>query len=198
MAQKELGRIDVLVNNAALHHRGAVLDRSAEELADMVRSNLEAPIYLSRLFLPDLLASKGVLINVASLAGCIPLPYSATYSASKFGLRAFSRALAQEVQEKGVAVCLVSPGPVATSFILDDLEQVSDVTFSQPISTPQDIAQAILGVVVHRKVEVKIPSFSGFLTTLGYTFPVIHKWLLPFLKKKGARVKERLRREQKS
>jgi len=193
-AQAQWERIDIVVNNAALHHRGAVRTRTAEELADMVRTNLEAPIYLSRLFLDSLIHSKGVLINVASLAGCIPLANSSTYSGSKFGLRAFSLALAQEVKELGVGVCLVSPGPVATSFILDDLDRVSDITLSQPISSPEDVAKAILGCAIHRRPETKIPKFSGFLSTLGYLFPVLRRLLLPLLQKKGAKAKEQLRR----
>ena len=197
-AQERWDQIDVVINNAALHHRGSVYQRSAEELADMVRCNLEAPVYLSRLFLDALIKSKGVLINVASLAGCIPLPYSATYSGTKFGLRAFSLALAQEAKEYGVSVCLVSPGPVKTGFIMDDLDNVSDITFSQPLSTPEEIARCILGTVIHRKPEVKIPAFSGRLATIGYVFPWLRRLLQPVLKKKGAQAKERLRIEQKS
>ncbi|MEC7986015.1 MAG: SDR family oxidoreductase [Myxococcota bacterium] len=189
-----LGGIDILIHNAALHHRGAVQDRTATELADMVQVNLAAPVYLSRLFLPSLIESKGVLVFVASLAGCVPLPNSTTYSATKFGLRAFSMALAQEVEGLGVGVSVVSPGPVETEFILKDLDAVSDMTFSQPMISPERVANAVLGACIRRPREVKLPRASGYLTTVGYLFPVLRRWLKPVLKRKGARAKEQIRK----
>ena len=146
----------------------------------MARTNLEAPVYLSRVFLEALIHSKGVLINVASLAGCVPLADAATYSATKFGLRAFSLALRQEVESTGVSVCVVSPGPVATQFILADLDGVSDMTLSQPMLEPEVVAQAIVATAIHRKAEVKLPKMSGLLTTIGYVFPFLQRLLQPF------------------
>ncbi len=91
------GALDGVVNNAGLHHRGLVERNAAEDLAAMVDVNLRAPIALTRLALPHLLARRGFAVQVASLAGKVPLDGAATYSATKFGLRAFSIALAQEV-----------------------------------------------------------------------------------------------------
>ena len=190
------GGVDIVVNNAAVHHRGSVQNRTAEELADMIRCNLEAPVYLSRLFLDMLIESKGCLINIASLAGCIPLPQSSTYSASKFGLRAFSLALAQEVKEKEVHVVVVSPGPIATEFLLEDLDNVSDMTLSQPILSPRKVAEAIVGASMRTTHEIKLPYLSGVLTTIGYVFPWIRRLLQPFLKKKGAKNRAKLSKKR--
>jgi NAD(P)-dependent dehydrogenase (short-subunit alcohol dehydrogenase family) len=83
---------------------GPVERNAAEDLAAMVDVNLRAPIALTRLALPHLLARRGFAVQVASLAGKVPLDGAATYSATKFGLRAFSIALAQEVGERGVRI----------------------------------------------------------------------------------------------
>src|SRR5262245_39587374 len=94
----ELGGIDVLVNNAGVNYRGAVEERKAEELAEIIAVNLTAPILMSRAVLPYLKKrSGGAIVNVASLAGIVPLPHESTYAASKWGLRGFSFSLAEEL-----------------------------------------------------------------------------------------------------
>jgi len=189
--------LDILVNNAGLHHRGAFADNGADEVAEMVAVNLRGPIRLTRLCLPRIRAQRGAIINVASLAGCVPVPNSAVYSATKFGLRAFSLALAAEEAVNGVSVSVVSPGPVDTGFIMDDLASVSDITLSQPIVSGAHVARAILRCAEDGKLERKLPFSSGLLTTVGYVFPSL-KWVLqPLLERKGARVKRRLLAKQR-
>ncbi|MEZ4467567.1 MAG: SDR family NAD(P)-dependent oxidoreductase [bacterium] len=191
-AASTLGRLDVLVNNAALHHRGAIEEVAPEALAEMVDVNLRSPIYLTCLALPHLRARGGAVVQVASLAGCTPTPGAAVYSATKFGLRAFSRALALELQGAGVRFSIVSPGPVDTGFIMDDLEHVADVALSQPISTAAEVAAAILDSAADGRLERRLPVFSGFLAQVAYLYPGVARRLQPALARKGARVRQRL------
>ena len=115
----EFGAIHVLVNNAGYHQRGLVENVSIEDLVAMIDVNLKAPIILSRLAIPHIKESGGgAIINVASLAGRAPIPAAATYSASKFGLRAFTFALGQELDGSGIKLAAVSPGPIDTGFII--------------------------------------------------------------------------------
>ena len=193
------GGLDVLVNNAALHHRGPVETVSPEALAAMVDVNLRAVIYLTCLALPHLRTrGGGAVVQVASLAGCVPTPGSATYSATKFGVRAFSRALDDELSGTGVRIKVVSPGPVETGFILDDLEHVTDLTLSQPMSTAAQVAEAIVEIAVNDRFEHKMPASSGLLTTVGYLSPGLGRWLRPMLEKKGKRNKARLQAQRKA
>jgi short-subunit dehydrogenase len=190
----EFGRIDVLVNNAGLHNRGLVESVTAEDLGRMIDVNLRAPIVLTRLALPHLRqAGGGAIINVASLAGRTPVPGSATYSASKFGLRAFTFALAEELRDTRIKLAVVSPGPIDTGFIMSDIDNVSDITFSQPISTADEVAQAILDLCGNQQRELSMPRMSGLLTTLSYLQPWLGRAIKPALERKGQKVKKALK-----
>ncbi len=198
-AEFEFSRIDILVNNAGYNERGFVEAVAANDLGCIIDVNLKAPIILSRLVLPYLRETGGgAIINVASLAGRTPVPGSAAYSASKFGLRAFTFALADELQGSGIKVAAVSPGPVDTGFIMSDIDGVSDLTFSQPISTAAEVAQAILDLCSNRRREQSMPAISGRLTMLIYLMPWLGRAMRPLLERIGRRVKRSLKSRKKA
>jgi len=182
------GRLDFVVNNAGLHYRGPVAQRTPAELAAMVNVNLAAPIVLTRAALP-LLPRGGAVVNVASLAGFVPLRDAAVYSATKAGLRAFGRAVGEEWRRRGIAVCTVSPGPVDTDFFLDELDSVTPITFSQPMSTPERVAAAVMECLRSGRREIPIPGFSAKLATLGYLSPAMLRVLRPWMERVGAKKK---------
>jgi short-subunit dehydrogenase len=195
-ANFEFGRIDVLVNNAGCHQRGPVKSVDSADLGRMIDVNLRAPIMLARIAIPYLAeAGGGAIINVGSLAGRTPVPNSATYAASKAGLRAFSYSLAEELRNDNIKVALVSPGPINTGFIMDHIDSVSDLTFSQPISTAEEVAQAILDLCGNNQTEQSLPRISGVLTMLTYLMPWLGRRARPFFERKGARVKRELKRQ---
>ena len=197
-AQFDFGRVDILINNAGCHHRGLVRDVTADNLGRIIDVNLKAPIVLSRIALPYLEENGGAIINVASLAGRTAVPGSATYSSSKFGLRIFSRALADELRDTDIKVATVSPGPVSTAFILTGIDEVSDITFSQPMSTAEDVAQAILDLCGNNIHEQAMPALSGFLATLSYLFPWLGRLMKPTLERKGAEAKREWKRKMQT
>jgi len=186
------GRLDGLVNNAGAHFRGPVTERTAAELGIMVDVNLRAPLVLSRVVLPHLLETRGFIVNIASLAGKVPLDGSAAYSATKFGLRAFTFALHEELRESGVRVSCVSPGPIETSFILDDLSTVTDITLSQRMCTPADVAALVLDCAVDGLPERAWPPEGARLATIGYLFPALRRMLKPLMRRRGARNRQKL------
>ena len=196
-AEFEFGRVDVLVNNAGYHARGLVEEIDADELAKMVDVNLRAPIVLSRLALPFLRKSDAAaIINVGSLAGRTPVPGSATYGATKAGLKSFTYAIAEELRDSHIKVAVVSPGPIDTGFIMSDIDDVSDLTFSQPLSTAEQVAQTVLDLCGNALREQSMPPASGVLTTLTYLFPWIGRAARPMLERKGQRVKAKLKVEK--
>lgn len=194
----EFGRVDVLVNNAGYHSRGSVENVDLAEIGKMVDVNLKAPLMLSRIALSYLReASGGAIINVGSLAGRLPLPGSATYAATKAGLRSFTYALAQELADTNIKVAVISPGPIDTGFIMADLDATSNLSFSQPISTAEEVAQAILDLCGNNIREQSMPKISGMMTSVVYLFPIIGRMLRPMFERKGAKVKAKLKAERK-
>ena len=195
-AQFEFGRIDILINNAGFHARGTVEAVDATELARMIDVNLRAPIVLCRLAIPYLRENGGgAIVNVGSLTGRTPVPNSAVYSASKSGLRAFTYALYEELRDSGIKVGVVSPGPIDTGFIMADIDKTSDLTFSQPISTADEVAEAIVDICRDKRRERVLPFISGVLTTLTYLMPWLGRAVRPALERKGARVKAALKKK---
>jgi hypothetical protein len=186
------GRIDGLVNNAGYNSRGTVETVALENIERIIEVNLKAPIRLSKLVLPHLRASGGgAIVNVASLAGRVPLDHEATYSASKFGLRGFSFAMAEELAGSGITVSVVSPGPIETGFILNEIEDVPDMVFSQPMATADEVAGAIVASLQDGKRERVMNFASGLLAHVAYLAPSIRAALKPSLEAKGRKAKER-------
>ena len=181
------GRLDLVVNNAGLNHRGSIEKYEPLELAEIVATNLTAPIVLTRAALPHL-ERGGAVIQVASIAGMVPVPGEATYSASKAGLRAFARAALADLEGKDLHVGCVCPGTVDTVF-LGDLSEVPDVVLSQPMITADDVAEAVLRCALERIDEIALPRKSGRLATMAYLMPEFAKKIRPVLEKRGAKNK---------
>jgi short-subunit dehydrogenase len=109
--------VDLLINNAGFGLRGRFLDAPAGRDAEMVRLNCEAVVVLTRAFLPGMIARRrGGIITVASSAGLQPLPYEATYSATKAFATNLTEALHMELRGTGVKALAVNPGPVPTEW----------------------------------------------------------------------------------
>jgi short-subunit dehydrogenase len=187
---ERFGRLDIVVNNAGLNHRGAIDKFSPRQLADVIATNLTAPIVLTRASLPYLKYGASI-VCIASIAGMIPVPLEATYSASKAGLRAFARAVAADVEARGIHVGCVCPGPVDTGF-LGDLRDVPDIVLSQPMVSAEDVAIEVMRCIVERVDEIAIPRRSGQLATMGYLLPEFAKRIRPLLEWRGARNRDRI------
>jgi NADP-dependent 3-hydroxy acid dehydrogenase YdfG len=117
----ELGRLDVLINNAGVMLLGPVLEAPLEEWQRMLDVNLAGFLYCARAALPHLLNAAeedprrmADLVNISSVAGRIARPGSAVYNMTKHGVVAFSEALRQEVAARHVRVSVIEPGATAT------------------------------------------------------------------------------------
>jgi hypothetical protein len=112
------GTVDVLVNNAGTGVYGPVAEQDADALSRMLELNVVALTALTRLALPGMLRRRsGKILNVASVVGYQPGgPRLAAYYASKSYVLAFSRGLRRELEDTGVSVTTLSPGPTRTGF----------------------------------------------------------------------------------
>lgn len=184
------GALHILVNNAGVNVRGNFRDLALEDVAQVIDVNLRAPVLLSRLVLPLLQrAGEGAIVNVASLAGRVALPGEVSYCASKWGLRGFTLALAEELAGSGITASVVSPGPIDTGFIMDGIDHVPDLVFSQPMSTPEEIADLVLACILDGRPERAHPRVSGWLANMASLMPWLRRLLLPALERRGRRAK---------
>ena len=188
----KLGRLDIIVNNAGVHHRGDMLRHDATKLAAMFTVNLIAPVVLTRVA-ADRLPPGGVVVNVASLAGKLGVPGSAVYSGTKAGLRFWAMAAAFDLERLGIRIANVNPGPVDTGFFDDDFENVWALTFSQPMVTADAVAERVMEAIRSDKtgLDLDIPYTSGKLATLSYLVPSLGRMLRPMLERKGKAAKAR-------
>ncbi len=115
-ALERFGRIDVLINNAGRGLYNAVSRTRLEEARALFELNFFAPLHLGQLAAPALRASRGVIVNVSSIAGQISLPWMPIYSATKFALASLSSSQRTEMRRDGVRVLSVFPGYVDTAF----------------------------------------------------------------------------------
>ena len=105
-----------LVNNAGFGLMGRAIELDAAEQLAIVDLNMRALTALTLRFLPAIVAVKGGVLNVASVAAFMPGPGFAVYYATKAYVRSFSEALSQELKPLGVKVACLCPGPVQTGF----------------------------------------------------------------------------------
>ena len=196
-AESTFGAVHVVVNNAGMHSRGDLEKVPVADVAAMVDINMRAPLLLSAAAIPYLRrAGEGAIVNVGSLAGRAPLQGAATYSATKAGLRAFTYALADELRDSGISVGVISPGPIDTGFIMDEIDLVEDIVFSQPMSSAQQVADGIVAIAAGKQTEVVLPASSGKLTHLSYLFPNLRRRIRPKLYEQGRKNKDKYRNRQ--
>lgn len=108
-ARSGFGGIDLLVNSAGTCRPSGFGDQTDAMIDEMIDLNLRALIRMCRDAVPALVASRGQIINVSSIASHVPFEYMATYCATKAGVSMFGRALARELRTQGVRVNTVSP-----------------------------------------------------------------------------------------
>lgn len=165
-AAAELGRLDVLVNNAGVMLLGPIVEAPVEEWERMVQVNLLGLLYTSHAALPHLLeaAARGPrevadVVNISSVAGRMARRGSGVYNATKHGVGAFSESLRQEVTRRHVRVALVEPGAVATELQSHNRPEVKEEIEKRfedmEVLQAEDIADAI-GYAVTRPRHVAV------------------------------------------
>ena len=148
-ATKELGKIDVLINNAGVSQSCLFTDITDEMWDKMINTNLSGAFYATRAVLPQMISRKqGVILNVSSMWGEVGASCEVHYSASKAGLIGMTKALAKEVGLSGIRVNCVAPGAIETDmlscFTDDDLDALREETPLNRIGNTTDVAETLL------------------------------------------------------
>jgi NAD(P)-dependent dehydrogenase (short-subunit alcohol dehydrogenase family) len=146
---KELGRLDILVNNAAFQkHQKSIEDITDEQLEETFRTNIFGYFYMTKSALKHL-PKGGAIVNCGSITGLEGSKELIDYSATKGAIHAFTKALAQSLVERGIRVNCVSPGPVWTPLNVADKEpddvatHGADTPMKRP-AQPEEIAPAFV------------------------------------------------------
>jgi 3-oxoacyl-[acyl-carrier protein] reductase len=142
---KATGRVDILVNNAGIVREGLLLEMASSEWSSVLRTNLDAIYYTSRLAARQMLAQRwGRIINVSSVLVTRGARGQVNYAASKGGVNALTRALATELASRGVTVNAIAPGLIDTDmsrpFIGVAAPKLRDLIPMRRAGRPDDVA----------------------------------------------------------
>lgn len=161
--------IDWLINNAGFGSMGDFCDLDLDKELRMIDLNIEVLVALTHRYLPGMRERKrGVIINVSSTASFQPIPYMATYAATKAFVTSFSQAIAEENRQFGITVTALCPGPTETNFFAE----ANAVPFSaKGMQTSEEVVEKALGAVRRRKplTVSGIPNYIG--SVLGSLAP---------------------------
>jgi 3-oxoacyl-[acyl-carrier protein] reductase len=137
--------IEVLVNNAGIRKDTLLMWMENEHWFDVINTNLNGFLYVTKLLLKDMLINKhGRIINIVSLSGLKGLPGQVNYSAAKGGVIAATKALAQEVGKKKVTVNAVAPGFIKTDMTSDlNEDELKKMIPLNRFGLPEEVADAV-------------------------------------------------------
>jgi NAD(P)-dependent dehydrogenase (short-subunit alcohol dehydrogenase family) len=173
-AVSALGGLDVVISNAGAGWLGPYESMTPAEVDAMVDLNLRAPMHLARAAGPHLLASRGQLVLVGSIAGLVGVAEEAAYGAAKAGLRGLADSLRAEWAGR-VTVTLVSPGPVVTAFF-SRRNRPYGRAWPRPLPvTP--VARSIVRAVGSRRSDVVVPAWLSLGARLNGGFPELYRVL---------------------
>ncbi|HQQ93312.1 MAG TPA: SDR family oxidoreductase [Bacteroidia bacterium] len=170
------GRIDILINNAALSMRGRLEDLHLSVISTMYGVNVLGPVVLTRLALPHIIRSKGSIVFISSLAGMRGLPLVSVYSSAKMALTAIAESLRIEHSKDGVHVGIVYVGYTevkAGKVVLNNegQSQTLEARTSVFVNSTEDVANQIIRHIQKRRSKTIIGGIGKTYSLLNRLFP---------------------------
>ncbi len=152
--KKNLGPIDILINNAGTGTFAKFLEMEPSEWENIIKVNLLGVYYMTHAVLPDMIERQtGDIINISSTAGQRGAALTSAYSASKFGVMGLTESLMQEVRKHNIRVSALTPSTVAT-----ELAITNKLTDGNPekVMQPEDLAELVIAQLkLNRRVFIK-------------------------------------------
>lgn len=148
---KQVGRLDIVINNAGVHYPELLIRKSAEKVRDEVLTNLVGAVHVTKAALPFMVKQRsGLLVGISSVAATHPRAGLAVYAATKAGLETFLQGVAREYRGRGISTCCFRLGVVETDMLAHmpalERQRIVDRTGAgRPIS-PEDAAVAMLRI----------------------------------------------------
>ena len=169
---RDLGAPDIVVNNAGAGRWLYVEETPPEEAAAMMASPYFAAFYVTRTFLPAMLArNQGYIVNVNSPAAWLPWPGATGYMAARWALRGFTAALRADLHDTGIQVLQIVPGKVSSTYFKHNPqseERIPRITSWIPTLTPEQVAAALVRGIERDRREIVLPAMLR-LVMLAHT-----------------------------
>lgn len=179
--RKELGEIDILINNAGVEFTSIYHELTENNIYEVLKVNLEAPMILTRLVLPGMLERKrGHVVNISSLAGKAGPAFQEPYAATKAALVAFTSSLRATYRGSGVSASVVTPG-FAEAGIYAKLKTRSGCAAPALLGTcaPEQVARAVIRAIERNRPEIIVnPRPVRPLLAFAALFPSAGEWLI--------------------
>ena len=178
---RRFGRVDVWVNNAGVGIRDSVADMTPSAYRELFETNFFAAIACMQAVVPAMREGiGGTIINVSSVAGHIPVPFMAIYSASKFAMNALGKGARLELKRDHIDVLTVCPGYVSTDFGAHVVADRQGNVRPQSVRgiTAERVAQAAYRGYRQRKREVIVPWSMIPAIKLYQLFPGLVEWVM--------------------
>lgn len=170
-AKQKMGGIDVLINNAGILDFIKLEQQSETRIAQMIHTNITAPVQLTRAITNDFLAkTQGHIVFVGSIFGSLGFPYFSTYCATKFAVHGFSQALRRELSGTNIGVTYIAPRGIDTPLNVANTVAMWEKSGSK-IDAPQQVAKIIVTALEKQKQEVFIGQPESFFAWLNGVFP---------------------------
>ncbi|HLQ57295.1 MAG TPA: SDR family NAD(P)-dependent oxidoreductase [Streptosporangiaceae bacterium] len=170
------GGIDLLVNNAGIGWAGPIEQMTGQQAARLIAVNLAAPVELTRLLVPGMIArGRGHIVFVSSIAGATGVRGEAVYSAVKAGLGCFAESLAHELAGRGVRVSVIVLGVIDTPFF-ERRGRPYDRRRPTPLPANR-VANALVSAIERNQYMVFVPRWMGFPAWLHGAAPGVFRHL---------------------
>lgn len=162
-AQREFGRLDILLNNAGVQHVAPVEDFPIEKWDQIIAINLTSAFHATRAAVPIMKAQgRGRIVNLASAHGLVASPFKSAYVAAKHGIVGFTKSVALETARSGITVNAICPGYVKTPLVE---AQIADQAKARGIPADRVVEDVILAAQPN-KAFVEYPHLAGLLLYL--------------------------------
>ena len=163
MAESQFNGVDVLINNAGIELALPYDKMDPKTIDQIMEVNLRAPMILTRLLLPKMIArGEGHIVNIASIAGLFGAPYEEAYSASKHGLIGFTKSLRFTALGEGypIGASVISPGYISETGMYQD--NIKNTSLKAPksfgTSPPHNVAKAVIKAIKENKSDIIVNS----------------------------------------
>jgi short-subunit dehydrogenase len=175
----EFNRLDVLVANAGIGHRGALVESAWEDIETVLRTNIDGVIHTIRAAVPAMRASGGGhIILISSILGPVPGAYTSVYSASKAATDALGRSLRGELKRDHIHVSVLWVGQTHTEFSEKRLGQPGRVATRWPTMTPEQVAGGIARALERKPRTMTLRWIDRLFVWAGQRFPALMDRLL--------------------